>query len=228
MSVAYALRSCWFIRGSRNVITMQHFVSNALVARNGDCSKKISWSICHVYKLNNFLHLPSNICKLSHELILKCLEKLNKIHSGKRSTALLATPSRLVGPDWAKFRHYDKKSKVSGLFLRAYLVLNLLWLISYAFGQISLLTMTKYWTNNTAIWSHRIHDDHGQVGPQVTHPFAWRISDCLAIELVRSGISQKLFQISVWHHFWKLGKQNLFLRSVGTEINGKLLRLKPN
>ena len=52
MSVAYALRRCWFIRGSRNVITMQHFVSNALVARNGDCSKKISWSICQVYKLN--------------------------------------------------------------------------------------------------------------------------------------------------------------------------------
>ena len=33
-------------------------------------------------------------------------------------------------------------------------ILNLLWLIFHAFGQISLLSMAKYWINNTAIWSH--------------------------------------------------------------------------
>ena len=65
-----------------------------------------------------------------------------------------------VWPDWVQFCRFAKISKVFGYFLRVYLVfgkmLDLLWLIFYAFVQISLSTMAKYWITKTAIWSHCI------------------------------------------------------------------------
>ena len=62
-----------------------------------------------------------------------------------------------VWPDWAKICHFGKISKVC-LFLWVYLefgkILSLLWLLFYAFGQISLLTKAQYWKKYTVIWSH--------------------------------------------------------------------------
>ena len=70
-----------------------------------------------------------------------------------------------VWPDWAKFRHFGIISKVFGYICKFNCVfgriMNTFWLNFYAFGQISLLTMAKYWKYNTAIWSHWIiHDKH--------------------------------------------------------------------
>ena len=59
----------------------------------------------------------------------------------------------------AAFWYFCTISKVFGSYLQLYLVfgkiLNLLWLILYAFGQIwSLLSIAKYRINNRPIWSH--------------------------------------------------------------------------
>ena len=63
-----------------------------------------------------------------------------------------------VWPDLAKFHCFGKYLKIFGNISKVYLVLdkvfNSLWHNLYAFEQISLLKMAKYWKHNLVIWSH--------------------------------------------------------------------------
>ena len=63
-----------------------------------------------------------------------------------------------VCPDLAKFHHVGKLLKVLGNLLRVYLrvgkMLDLLWHILYAIGQIFVDVNGQMLENNLAIWSH--------------------------------------------------------------------------
>ena len=63
-----------------------------------------------------------------------------------------------VLPDLAKFRHFGKNLKVFGHFKKLYLVfgnlLNLLWQIFYATGQIFIVVNGQKMKHYLAIWSH--------------------------------------------------------------------------
>ena len=63
-----------------------------------------------------------------------------------------------VWPDLAKFHHFYQYLKIFGNIFEVYLGLGKVFNSSchnlYAFGQISLLYMAKYWKHNLVIWSH--------------------------------------------------------------------------
>ena len=64
-------------------------------------------------------------------------------------------------PDLAKFRHFGKIFKVLGNFSRIHLlfgkILNLLWQILCAIGQVFIEVNGQMLNNNPAIWSHWRH-----------------------------------------------------------------------
>ena len=68
-----------------------------------------------------------------------------------------------VWPDLAKFHRFGKYLKIFGNLLKVYLVLgkvfNSLWCNLYAFGQISLLKMAKYWKHNCSPGHTGLHSN---------------------------------------------------------------------
>ena len=59
-----------------------------------------------------------------------------------------------IGRNFATSAKLQKSLTIFASLLVFGEILNILWLIIEAFGQISLLTMAKYWINDTAIRSH--------------------------------------------------------------------------